>query len=144
MRCSGVRRSARVGFAASALLSLAVWAPVVRAEMPDWWNNPAIREPLRLTGVQVAAIDRVHRDSLAERKRLRENLDRLEDRFAAMLQEGSADEHAAIALVEKMEQARARRNIARGLMLLKMHSILTVEQRALLRKRSEAAAARTP
>jgi Spy/CpxP family protein refolding chaperone len=131
VRCS-VRRNSSAAFALRVLLYLALCASPARAEMPEWWKNPAVRQRLSLTTGQAASIDLVFRRSLPERRRLRQELDRLEAQLAAALQLGVNDEESILALIDKVEHARARRNIARNLMLLRMHRILTPPQRRLL------------
>lgn len=104
------------------------------ADTAEWWKAPEMQRELRLTARQIASLDAVFRESLTERRRLRIELDRLEARLVGVMDRGDLDDHFATALIETVEQTRARRNILRSVMLLRMYKILSPEQRAVLRR----------
>jgi Spy/CpxP family protein refolding chaperone len=94
-----------------------------------WWLSHDNQAQLHLTAVQVRKIDEVFESSLPARRALRQELDVLERQLDALLESAAADDGDAAALITRVEAARARRNVARMVMLYRMRQILTPEQR---------------
>jgi Spy/CpxP family protein refolding chaperone len=86
-----------------------------------WWLAHDIATQLHLTREQVTKIDDLFESTLPARRAQRQ-----ED---ALLDSAAADDPDAAALIARVEAARARRNIARTVMLYRMRQILTPEQR---------------
>jgi Spy/CpxP family protein refolding chaperone len=114
--------------AAGVLISSSAWAA-----SDEWWNIKHVQRALELTPSQVRTIDAIFRHDLAERKRLRATLDRLELRLARAMARG---DQVAVELIDVVENTRARRNVLRTLMLFRMHGVLSPRQRELLSRLS--------
>jgi len=108
------------------------------AESTEWWKAPGIRRTMELTPAQVAALDGIYRQSLPQRKRLRADLDRLEAQLARAMARG---DDSALALIDAVEETRARRNTLRAVMLFGMYRVLTARQRQLLSRLSSSPSA---
>jgi Spy/CpxP family protein refolding chaperone len=94
-----------------------------------WWLSPDIQTQLHLTSVQVRKIDEIYEATLPARRAQRHELDALDRQLDALLENAAANDHDAAALIERVENAHARRNVARTMMLYKMRQVLTPEQR---------------
>jgi len=101
-----------------------------------WWRSEQVQQDLQLTSDQVREIERIYEVSLPERRRLRDELDRLEQQLEQLLDRPQPDEHEAAALIDRVETARARRNAVRTMMLFHMRRVLTQQQRTALAQRS--------
>jgi Spy/CpxP family protein refolding chaperone len=99
----------------------------VCAQGLEWWRNGDVQRQLRLTPGQTDTIDRLVAGTLPKRRALRSSLDRLEAALEQAI--GRDDEPEALALIPKVEAARAARNRERTLLLLRIYRVLTVEQR---------------
>ena len=102
-----------------------------------WWLSHDVQMQLHLTSEQVKKINAVFESNLPERRALRQELDALEGRLDAVLDSATADDRDVAALIERVEVARARRNVARMMMLYRMRQILTPEQRHLFDERAD-------
>jgi Spy/CpxP family protein refolding chaperone len=94
-----------------------------------WWLAHDIATQLHLTREQVTKIDDLFESTLPARRAQRQELNALDRRLDALLDSAAADDPDAAALIARVEAARARRNIARTVMLYRMRQILTPEQR---------------
>lgn len=83
---------------------------------------------LSLTTLQVSAIETVHANSLEERQALRHALDRA-DRALEIGLVKSTSEADLVALIDRAEECRKRRNVARTMLLVRIYRILTALQR---------------
>ena len=109
-------------------LCAAVSAEAERAPY-QWWLSHDIQLQLHLTAEQVKTIDDIFESNLPARRALRQELDALEQQLDALLDRATADDNDAAALIKRVESARARRNVARMVMLYRIRQILTPEQR---------------
>jgi Spy/CpxP family protein refolding chaperone len=80
------------------------------------------------------SIDAAFRATLPERRTCRLQLDALEEAVRRMMAHGEANDAAADALISRLEYARARRNMLRTMMLVRMYRVLSRDQRAMLRR----------
>jgi Spy/CpxP family protein refolding chaperone len=107
-----------------------------------WWRDAEVRLELQLTGEQVAEIERVYRSSLQERRRLRRAFDRADLELARAFVRGDVTDAEALTLIGRVEELRARRNLARTRMLIRMYQLLTPDERtrlaAIRRRRDDA------
>jgi Spy/CpxP family protein refolding chaperone len=94
-----------------------------------WWLSPDIQNQLRLTSEQVRKIDGIYEATLPARRAQRQELDALDRQLQALLENAAADDHDAEMLITRVEDAHARRNVARTMLLYKMRQVLTLEQR---------------
>ena len=99
-----------------------------------WWQDQDVQQQLGLSSQQVDALEKIFQEKLQDRIRLREELDALEARWQDMLTRGDVDDAEAIRMIDRVEQARMRRNTARTLVILQMYRVLTPEQRTKLRE----------
>ena len=99
-----------------------------------WWQEEDVQRQLGLTPTQVDTLEKIFQEKLQDRIRLREELDALEARWQEVLTRGDVDDAEAIRMIDRVEQARMRRNTARTLVILQMYRVLTPEQRAKLRE----------
>lgn len=104
------------------------------AERFEWWQSAEIQRELRLTHTQVAALDSIFDANLPERRALRAAFDRYEFEFEQLMKEPDPDERLVVEVIDRLEQARARRNVRRTMLLLRMRRILTPVQRTALDK----------
>lgn len=104
------------------------------AEHFKWWQSAEVQNALRLTPKQVAALDGIFSASLPERRVLRQKFDMCDFDLQQLLMEPNPDERVAVELVDRLERARARRNVARTMPLLRMRRILTSAQRTALER----------
>lgn len=101
------------------------------AQAVEWWRIPQYQRELGLTSKQSAAIEHLFRMTLDERRALRDKLDRTEAALQNAFTEG--DENEAIQLISEVENARAARNTARTMMLVRIYWVLSPQQRQRLK-----------
>ena len=94
-----------------------------------WWLSHDIQKQLHLTSEQVRKVDDIYEATLPARRAQRRELDALDRQLDALLDNAAADDHDAEALITRVEDAHARRNVARTMLLYKMRQVLTPEQR---------------
>jgi Spy/CpxP family protein refolding chaperone len=97
-----------------------------------WWLDPAVQRELVLTRAQVAAIQVEYDRTLDRRRRLRRELDQASAELTRALNRGDLSDDAAVALIDRVEDIRRRRNVARMRLLVAMYFLLTRDQRARL------------
>jgi hypothetical protein len=98
------------------------------AEDVRWWRQPAVQVALALRPDQIAALDHEFNRTLPERLRLRQQLDIADQRIAIALVDGTASDDAMSALILHAETLRARRNVSRTMLLLRLRRQLTPAQ----------------
>jgi Spy/CpxP family protein refolding chaperone len=107
-----------------------------------WWRNAEVRLELQLTGEQIAEIERIYQSSLQERRRLRRAFDRADRELARVLARGEVSDAEALTVIGRVERLRARRNVARTRMLIRIYQVLTPDERrrlaAIRRRRDDA------
>jgi Spy/CpxP family protein refolding chaperone len=126
------RQDRRPVFRLLAFITVCLCAMSVQAQSTQhrkWWLAHDIETQLHLTPEQIKKIDDVFESTLPARRAQRQELDALDRRLDALLDSATADDQDAAALITRVEAARARRNIARMVMLYRMRQVLTPEQR---------------
>ena len=132
-------------FASLALaLSLARPAHAGPLDARPWWRSSSVQSNIELTPEQVARIDTIYRESLPERRRLREQLTCLQNILGRVLDDGRSDDDHGRLIIERVFEVEKQRNIARTMMLLRMHRVLSPGQREKLAQLSAAAGAGLP
>ena len=129
--CSDAQQNVSVVLRTVAFVTVCLCATVsAEAESTPhkWWFSHDIQSQLHLTAEQVRKIDEIFESSLPARRALRQQLDALDRQLDALLGSATADDGDAAALITRVEAARARRNVARMVMLYRMRQILTPEQ----------------
>ena len=97
-----------------------------------WWLDTAVQRELALTRAQVAALQVEYDRTLDRRRRLRRALDEASAELRRALNRGDLSDDAAVALIDRVEEIRRRRNVARMRLLVAMYFRLTPDQRARL------------
>ena len=109
------------------------WALPAAAGADKWWLLADVQRQLGLTTHQVRELDTLFEGTLGERRRLRIELDRLEAKLARAMNEGREED--AFGLIPRVESARAARNIARTMLLVRMYRVLKPNQRRIMNER---------
>jgi Spy/CpxP family protein refolding chaperone len=129
--CAGARQDKPSMFRVVACVAVCLFAISVQAQSTHykWWLAHDIQTQLHLTSLQVKKINDVFESTLAVRRAQRQELDTLDRQLDALLDNAAAEDRDAEALIKRVEDAHARRNVARTMMLYKMRQVLTPEQR---------------
>jgi Spy/CpxP family protein refolding chaperone len=94
-----------------------------------WWTTEKYRQELRLTAEQSAEIERIVQGSMARLKGDKEDLDQAQSDFRQLMERPSASERDLLKAAERLEMARFSISKERTMMLVRIHSVLTPEQR---------------
>ncbi len=94
-----------------------------------WWTNEKYRKELKLTPEQTAQIDRIFQASMERVKAQKEDFDRAQSEFSQLMKRGSASERELLRSADTLELARFKVSSERTSMLVRIHSVLTAEQR---------------
>lgn len=94
-----------------------------------WWMSENYRQELRLTAEQSAEIERIVEGSMARLKGDKEDLDRAQSDFRQLMERPNASERELLKAAERLEMARFSISKERTTMLVRIHSVLTQEQR---------------
>jgi Spy/CpxP family protein refolding chaperone len=94
-----------------------------------WWTTEKYRQELRLTGEQSAEIERIVQGSMARMKGDKEDLDQAQNDFRQLMERPNASERELLKAAERLEMARFSISKERTTMLVRIHSVLTPEQR---------------
>jgi Spy/CpxP family protein refolding chaperone len=93
-----------------------------------WWKDDGARSELKLTGEQVAEIERIFQANMAKAKPMRDELTQLETSLNQTMRANTADIAVVAQQVDKVESKRAELSKMRVLMLYRIHRVLTPEQ----------------
>jgi Spy/CpxP family protein refolding chaperone len=94
-----------------------------------WWTSEKYRQELRLTADQSAEIERIVQGSMARLKGDKEDLDRAQNDFRQLMERSNGTERELLKAAERLEMARYLISKERTTMLVRIHSVLTPEQR---------------
>ena len=97
---------------------------------PEWWKTPKYMQELKLTAEQSAQLEQI---ILAGRARLtasKEDLDRAESDFRQLMSQPNVPQRQLLNAAERLEMARYSIAKERTMMTVRIHSVLTPEQRA--------------
>jgi Spy/CpxP family protein refolding chaperone len=94
-----------------------------------WWTMDKYKQELKLTAEQSAEIERVVQASMARMKADKEDLDRAQSDFRQMMERPNAAERDLLKAAERLEMARYSISKERTTMLVRIHHILTPDQR---------------
>lgn len=122
----GHSTSARIALFVCALLA----ASSAEAQAMKWWQEAEFRRELALSPRQSAGLDQVFERALPTLRRNRQALDDAQARLDQLIARGTEAE--AMAQVDVLVEAMARRNKARLLTLFDMYRVLTPVQRRTL------------
>jgi Spy/CpxP family protein refolding chaperone len=97
-----------------------------------WWKVPETRAQLGLSDQQSKDIDDIFQSTRPQLIAGKDELDKLDDAVSKAMKEGTADIESVKRLVAQLEQARAKLNQTRTMMLYRMHQVLSRDQRTRL------------
>lgn len=97
---------------------------------PEWWKTPKYMQELKLTAEQSAQLEQI---ILAGRTRMtasKEDLDRAESDFRQLMSQPNVPQRQLLNAAERLEMARYSIAKERTMMTVRIHSVLTPDQRA--------------
>lgn len=95
----------------------------------NWWKTDKYKQELRLTAAQSAEVDSIVQSSLARMKADKEDLDRAQSDFRMLMESPTANQRELLKAAERLEMARYSIAKERTLMAVRIHSVLTPDQR---------------
>ena len=95
----------------------------------NWWKTERYIQELRLTPEQSAEISEIVQTSVARLKADKEDLDRAQSDFRALMERPSVSQRELLKAAERLEMARYSISKERTTMLVRIHSLLTPDQR---------------
>jgi Spy/CpxP family protein refolding chaperone len=105
-----------------------------------FWAVDKIKQELKLTGQQAADIEKVFQASMEQLRVDKDAMDRAQTEFSKLMELPSAPERDFTRAVDKLEMARYNTSKERTTMLVRIHTILTPDQRKgleAIRKRND-------
>jgi Spy/CpxP family protein refolding chaperone len=94
-----------------------------------WWTYERYRQELKLTAEQSAELEKIFQASMARLKEDKEAFERAQTDFRQLMERSSASERELLKAAERLEMARFSMAKERTMMLVRMHSVLTADQR---------------
>jgi Spy/CpxP family protein refolding chaperone len=94
-----------------------------------WWTVEKYRQELKLTAEQTAQIEKIFQASMDRMKVQKEDFDRAQSDFSQLMKKGTAGERELLRSADSLELARFKVSSERTSMLVRIHSVLTPEQR---------------
>jgi Spy/CpxP family protein refolding chaperone len=112
---------------------------------PEWWKTPKYVQELKLTTEQTAQLEHIITTGRAQMTADKEDLDRAESDFRQLMAQPNVPKRELLKAAERLEMARYSIAKERTMMTVRIHSVLTPDQRnglAAIAKRHEAERAR--
>ena len=106
-----------------------------------WWTIDKYKQELKLTADQSARIEKVFQASMEQLRADKDALDRARATFSELMERPTAGEQEFSRAVDRLELARYNVSREQTFMLVRIHTILTPEQRKgldAIRKRNDA------
>lgn len=94
-----------------------------------WWATDKYKQELKLTAEQSAELEQIVQTTMARMKADKEDLDRAQGDFRQLMERPTASERELLKAAERLEMARYSIAKERTTMLVRIHSVLTPEQR---------------
>ena len=94
-----------------------------------WWATDKYKQELKLTAEQSAEIEQIVQTTLARMKADKEDLDRAQSDFRQLMERPATSQRELLKAAERLEMARYSIAKERTTMLVRIHSVLTPEQR---------------
>lgn len=108
---------------------------------PEWWKTPKYMQELKLTADQSAQLDQIIVTGRSRMTASKEDLDRAESDFRQLMSQPNVPQRELLNAAERLEMARYSIAKERTMMTVRIHSVLTPDQRkglAAIAKRYEA------
>jgi len=105
-----------------------------------WWAIDKYKQELKLTADQSTEIEKVFQASMERLRVDKDDFDRAQNSFSQLMDKPAAGEREFARAVDQLELARYNVSKERTMMLVRIHSVLTPEQRKgleAIRKRNE-------
>ena len=96
---------------------------------PDWWKTPKYMQELKLTAEQSSELDRIITTGRAQMTADKEDLDRAESDFRQLMSQPDVPKRELLKAAERLEMARYSIAKERTMMTVRIHSVLTPDQR---------------
>lgn len=94
-----------------------------------WWASEKYKQELKLTAEQSAELEEIVTGSFARMKADKEDLDRAQSEFRQLMERPDASKRELLKAADRLEMARYSIAKERTTMLVRIHSVLTPEQR---------------
>ena len=94
-----------------------------------WWAVDRYKQDLKLTADQSAEIEKIFQASMDRLRVDKDEFDREQTNFTQLMEKASVDDREFQRAVDRLEMARYYVSKERTLMLVRIHSVLTPEQR---------------
>ena len=94
-----------------------------------WWATEKYKQELKLTAEQSAQIEQIVQSSMTRMKADKDDLDRSQSDFRQLMEQPAASQRELLKAAERLEMARYSIAKERTTMLVRIHSLLTPEQR---------------
>jgi Spy/CpxP family protein refolding chaperone len=105
-----------------------------------WWAIDKYKQELKLTAEQSAEIEKIFQASMERLRVDKDDFDRAQTGFSQIMDKASAGDREFARAIDQLELARYNVSKERTVMLVRIHSVLTPEQRKgleAIRKRNE-------
>ena len=104
-----------------------------RDETRNWWQSERFKTELGLADQQTAALNRIFSESQPKLRAAKAELDRQEQVLSKLIGAVTVDEQKVLLRIDGVEAARSELSKIRTLMLIRMHQVLSPEQRQKLK-----------
>jgi Spy/CpxP family protein refolding chaperone len=95
----------------------------------NWWKTPTYMQELKLSNEQSNQIDDIVQTSMARLRADKDDLDRAQADFRQLMEQPNAPQRELLKAAERLEMARFLISKERTSMLVRIHSVLTPDQR---------------
>src|SRR5688572_15453052 len=96
---------------------------------PEWWKTPKYMQELKLTTDQSAQLDQIITAGRTRMTASKEDLDRAESDFRQLMSQPNVPQRELLNAAERLEMARYSIAKERTMMTVRIHSVLTPDQR---------------
>ena len=95
----------------------------------NWWKTDKYKQELKLSAAQSDEVELIVQGSLARMKADKEDLDRAQSDFRLLMEKPTANQRELLKAAERLEMARYSIAKERTMMVVRIHSVLTPDQR---------------
>ncbi len=95
----------------------------------QWWKTEKYKQELRLTAEQSSNIEQIVQTSMGRLKADKDDLDRAQIDFRQLMEQPHTPQRELLKAAERLEMARFLISKERTTMLVRIHSVLTPDQR---------------
>jgi Spy/CpxP family protein refolding chaperone len=95
----------------------------------NWWKTPKYIQELKLTSDQSSQIEQIVQASMSRLRGDKDDLDRAQIDFRTLMEQPSTPQRELLKAADRLEMARFAISRERTTMLVRIHSVLTPDQR---------------